>query len=273
MDPRDCNRAVTAEFSGLAKVRLRRQAGSNRLPSFGALMPSHLTRRQLYDLVWSHEMPQVAAHLGVPEWQIRQICENHRVPLPTAAFWRDNVTGWKAKQAIFTSTADALLELISLNPTKTPVPLAAVERPPVAIAKPASPRRAPAIKIKVEPVEWQRVANPHSLLLPLAKALRSTKPNRNGVIEVAGELVPSMSIAEGSVERAIFVLDDLIKRLIAQDIACTLSRRHFTIAREQDKVEFKFTEKIARQPHEPSLQELQAEALRIRRGGSTHDYY
>lgn len=236
-------------------------------------MPSHLTRRQLYDLIWSHEMPQVAAHLGVPEWQIRQICENHRVPLPAAAFWRDRAAGRKAKQAIFTSTADAQLELISLTPTKSPVPLAAVEQPPVAIAKPTPPRREPMIKIKVEPVEWQRVANPHSLLVPLAKALRSTKSNRNGVIEVGGESIPFMSVAVGSVERAIFVLDDLIKRLVAQGIACTFSRRHFTIAREQDKVEFKFTEKVARRPHNPSLQELQAEALRVRRGGSTHDYY
>jgi hypothetical protein len=236
-------------------------------------MSSHLTRRQLYDLIWSHEMPQVAAHLGISEWQIRQICENHRVPLPTAAFWRDITAGRKAKQAIFTSTADAQLELISLAPTKTPVPLAAVGLPPIAIAKPAPPRREPVVKIKADPVEWQRVANPHSLLLPLAKALRSTKPNRNGVIEVAGESIPSMSIAKGSVERAIFVLDDLIKRLVAQDIACALSRRHFTIARGQDKVEFKFTEKIARRPHNPSLQELQAEAIRMRRGGSTHDYY
>ena len=232
-----------------------------------------LTRRQLYDLIWSHEMPKVAAHLGISEWQIRQICENHRVPLPTAAFWRDKAAGRRAKQAIFTSTADAQLELITLGPTKTPVPLAAVEPPPVAMAKPPPPRREPVVKIKAEPVEWQKVANPHSLLLPLAKALRSTKPNRKGVIEVVGESIPSMSIAQGSVERAIFVLDDLLRRLIAQGIACTLSRRHFTIAREQDKVELKFTEKIARQPHEPSLQELQAEALRIRRGGSTHDYY
>ncbi len=236
-------------------------------------MPSHLTRRQLYDLIWSHEMPQVATHLGITESQIRQICEGHRVPLPTTAFWRDRAAGRKAKQAIFTSTADAQLELISLNPTKTPVPLAAVEQPPVAIAKPAQPRREPVIKIKVEPVEWQKVATPHSLLLPLAKALRSTKPNRNDVIEVAGEAIPSMSIAKGSVERAIFVLDDLIRRLVAQDIACTVSRQHFTVGREQDKVKFKFTEKIARQPHSPSLQELQAEAIRIRRGGSTDDYY
>ncbi|MGX1786531.1 hypothetical protein ACWIGM_07330 [Bosea sp. NPDC055332] len=67
-------------------------------------MPSHLTRRQLYNLIWSHEMPQFAAHLGISEWEIRQICESHRVPLPKAAFWRDKAAGRPAKQAIFTST-------------------------------------------------------------------------------------------------------------------------------------------------------------------------
>ncbi|MBD3846169.1 hypothetical protein IED13_10710 [Bosea sp. SSUT16] len=236
-------------------------------------MTFHLTRRQLYDLIWSRALPQVAQHLGISEWQIRQICEGHRVPLPAAAYWRDKAAGKRAKQAIFTSTADAQLELITFSGTKPQVPLAAVEKPVVAAAKPAPPRREPVARVKAEPVIWQPVVKPHALLLPLAKALRSTKPDRTGVIQVGGELIPLMSIAEGSVERAIFVLNDLIKRLGAQGIACTLSRRHFTIAREQDKVDFKFTEKIARRPHNPSLQELQAEALRIRRGGSTESYY
>lgn len=236
-------------------------------------MSSHLTRRQLYDLIWSHEMPQVAAHLGISEWQIRQICEHHRVPLPTAAFWRDKAAGRKAKQSIFTSTADSQLELITLNPTKTPVPLAAVEPAPAPIAKPTTPQRQPVTKAKVEPVEWHKVANPHPLLLPLVKTLRSTKADRNGVIEVGGETIPSMSIAQASVERAVYILDDLLKRLLAQGVSCTLSRQHFAIAREQDKVEFKFMEKIARQPHEPTMQELQVEARRIRNGGSTYDWY
>lgn len=234
-------------------------------------MPSHLTRRQLYDLLWSHEMPQVAAHLGISEWEVRQICESHRVPLPKAAFWRDRATGRPVKQAIFTSTMDAALELITFKPTRPSEPLVAV----VAVAKQAPPLRPPRREptVKATPVEWQKVANPHPLLRPLAQALRSTKTNRYGVIEVAGEMIPAMSIAQGSVERAIFVLDGLIERLVAQGIACTLSRQHFTIAREQDKVEFKFTEKIARRPHEPSLQELQAEARRIRSGGDTYGYY
>lgn len=80
----------------------------------------------------------MAAHLGISAWQIRQICENHRVPFPTAAFWRDRAAGKRARQAIFTSTMNAALELITLNPTSPSEPLAAIETPPAPAAKPAA---------------------------------------------------------------------------------------------------------------------------------------
>lgn len=35
---------------------------ATRLLPFGFDMTSNLSRRQLYDLIWSHEMPQVSAH-------------------------------------------------------------------------------------------------------------------------------------------------------------------------------------------------------------------
>ncbi|MDU0343034.1 hypothetical protein [Bosea rubneri] len=236
-------------------------------------MPSHLTRRQLYDMIWSHEMTQVVAHLGISEWQIRQICESHRVPLPTAAFWRDRAAGRRAKQAIFTSTMNAALELITYNPTSPSEPLAAIEAPPAAVAKPATPKRAPTARSPVIPVEWCEVERPHQLLAATAKALRSAKPDQHGIVVVGAEQIPAMSLAQASVERAVFILDGLFQRLIAQDITGTLSRQHFQISRGEDHVEFKFSEKIAQREHEPTLSELQAEARRIRNGGSNSDWY
>jgi hypothetical protein len=236
-------------------------------------MPSHLTRRQLYDLIWSHEMPQVAAHLGTSEWQIRQICENHRVPLPTAAFWRDRAAGRRAKQAIFTSTMNAALELITFNPTSPLEPLAAIEAPPAPAAKRATPKREPTARTRVIPVEWHEVERPHQLLAATAKALRSAKADQHGIVVVGAEQIPAMSLAQASVERAVFILDGLFQRLIAQDITGTLSRQHFQISRGEDHVEFKFSEKIAQREHEPTLSELQAEARRIRNGGSNSDWY
>jgi len=50
-----------------------------RLLPFGVDVSTHQTRRQLYDLIWPHEMPQVAEHLGISEWQIRQ-CQTAAIP-------------------------------------------------------------------------------------------------------------------------------------------------------------------------------------------------
>jgi hypothetical protein len=68
------------------------------------MMPSHLTRREIYNLIWEEPFDGVAAKLGVNEWLLRNLCERHRVPIPTPAYWRAKLAGKKAKLAVFVDT-------------------------------------------------------------------------------------------------------------------------------------------------------------------------
>ena len=45
-------------------------------------MGHELTRRMLYDLVWSKPMTKVAADLGVSDVALKKTCDKHRVPSP-----------------------------------------------------------------------------------------------------------------------------------------------------------------------------------------------
>jgi hypothetical protein len=234
-------------------------------------MASHLTRQQMYTLVWTSPLSEVASQLGLSEWALKELCDRHRVPIPKPSFWRDKADGKRPKQAIFTTTDDARLELIPLDPT---IPIEAnVRIPPPRI--PEVPTRESILRMKAnaEPGDWTPVERPHPLLAPTARALRNAKPDRDDTVSVGGENIPWMSLGQASVERAIFILDSLLRSLIAQGITCTLSRKEFTAARDQDAVSFKLSEKIAKVQHEPTLSELQAEARRLRNGGSNYDWY
>lgn len=233
-------------------------------------MPSHLTRRQLYDLIWSHEMPELVEHMGISEWQIRQICENHRVPLPTAAFWRDKAAGRKAKQAIFTSTMDATLEIITFSGSGTIAPLPAKPAP---VSPPAAPKHELPRRARAKGVAWAKVTQPHHALLAVVKELRTKKPDDHGVVIVSGEKIPYTSVGLPSVERAIFVLDRIFRDLERRGIGIKLSRLWFTAARSEESVDFKLSEKVAKVKHVPTDYELQKEARRLRSGGEDYSWY
>ncbi|CAD5273118.1 conserved hypothetical protein [Bosea sp. 62] len=234
-------------------------------------MTSNLTRRQLYDLIWSHEMPQVAEHLGISEWQIRQICEDHRVPLPKAAFWRDKAAGRRTKQAIFTTTMDATLEVITFNGSKPIAPLPTVS--PAPVRPPAAPKRELPKKARAKGVEWVKVAQPHHALLAVAKELRAKKPDAHGVVITSGDTTPHTSVGFPSVERAIFVLDRIFRDLETRGIGIKLSRQWFTVTRGDESVDFKLSEKVAKVKHVPTDYELQQEARRLRSGGENYSWY
>ena len=238
---------------------------------FGFAMTSNLTRRQLYDLIWSHEMPQVAEHLGISEWEVRQICESHRVPLPKAAFWRDRAAGRPVKQAIFTSTIDAALEVISFKGTKptTPLPVSEPARTPKIIA----PKREVAARVRPRPSEWTKVDKPHVALLPVAAALRTAKSDKIGVVFARGADIPSTPVGQASVERAIFVLDAIIRGLERRGIGTKLSGQWFSAIQGEESVDFKLSEKIAKVKHVPTAADLQAEAQRLRSGGRDYGWW
>lgn len=56
-------------------------------------MTREFTRRQLYDLVWSHPMSKVAADLGISDVGLAKTYRKHRVPTPGRGYWARLVAG------------------------------------------------------------------------------------------------------------------------------------------------------------------------------------
>src|SRR5579872_7202394 len=73
-----------------------------------------LTRRAVYDLVWSRPMIKVAEGLGISDVALKKICDKHRVPTPSRGYWAKKAAGKPAKQIPFHDTADPQHEHISI---------------------------------------------------------------------------------------------------------------------------------------------------------------
>lgn len=62
-------------------------------------MPTTLTRKQLYDLVWSDAMRTVAPRLGISDVGLKKICAKAGIPVPGRGHWAKREAGKKTVQA------------------------------------------------------------------------------------------------------------------------------------------------------------------------------
>jgi hypothetical protein len=74
-----------------------------------------LTRRAIYDLVWSRPMTKVANELGISDVALKKICGRHRVPTPSRGYWAKKAAGKPTKQVQFHNTADPQREHIVIH--------------------------------------------------------------------------------------------------------------------------------------------------------------
>jgi hypothetical protein len=81
-----------------------------------AQMPEQeLTRRAMYDLVWSRPMTKVAEDLEISDVALKKICDKHRIPTPPRGYWAKRDAGKPAKQVQFHNTADPQHEHIVIH--------------------------------------------------------------------------------------------------------------------------------------------------------------
>lgn len=95
--------------------------------------------------------------------------------------------------------------------------------------------------------------------------MRAGKPNAIGTIRISGPGLCSVEVSSKGVERVAAFLDSLARLLDSKGIPVQATDEGVTIKRAGDAITFSLKEKTRRQKHEPTIQELEAEAKRERR--------
>lgn len=218
-------------------------------------------------------MTQVAADFGISDVALKKICDRHRIPSPPRGYWAKKNAGQPVKQIRFVETANPQDELVVIhgsNQPTLPQPVQdIIERDRVARAA----RRAitGTASATTAPPEQAPVAEVHQAVASTAKALRRSKPDKDGAVSARGPGTCGVTVGAACVERAIAILDRLARALETRGLALVPAGSGMTVTAEQEAVKFALSEKIKREQHIPTVDELAAEERRRKRHGITWD--
>ena len=159
-----------------------------------------MTRQQLYDLVWSRSMGEVAASIPMAHVSLKKLCSKYQVPVPPQGHWKKS----PARQA-----ADKVPLPLTMGEQRIWVRRFVQWRPP----DPRLRERTTAnLSLDEEPSPPnENTAHWHACTKRTKSALAQVTPDRHGALKAEGVGVASVRVAPETVPRALAVLDELIR--------------------------------------------------------------
>src|ERR1700730_2241262 len=218
-----------------------------------------LTRRAMYDLVWSRPMAKVAEDLGISDVALKKICDKHRIPTPPRDYWAKKDAGKPTKQTQFHNTADPQHEHIVIHGSRDN--LAPVVREVLNEER----ERRKAKPRATSPAEFGptvSLQDVHPAIAATAQALRKAKPDADRVVRTNGQGHCGIEVGASSVERTIAILDALARALDARDLKVEPIGNCMRVAIPPDSITFSLVERIEKRNHVPTMEELSLEERR-----------
>lgn len=197
-----------------------------------------MTRQQLHKLVWSKSLEAAAVDLQMSASGLRKVCRRHGVPVPSTSHWD------KAERP-------------------PPPPLPAHEGSQYVPFNATSRKPSPDLLAKREAAKAALVEGPasrraaHPCVRATAAALSAAIPNNRGALVVGGANLASVSVSPELVERAVRMLDAIIRT--AERLGHTLAARTDSSALMINSVlvPFSITESFRHSDAPPDATELE----------------
>lgn len=202
-----------------------------------------LTRKELYERVWSETIIKIAAEIGISASSLKGICDRFDIPTPRAGFWQKREVG----------RAPASPKLPDLRPEDELVEI----RPKGRVSQPR-PDPSPLLEPSVRE---------HRLIRDLRKACERAKPGPSGFYTVSGPAVPVV-LSKATTERAVAWLSDLISKAEARGISVEADKSGARLTVDGQGISFRLEEKSNKVPHTPTAAELRRKVERERWGFS-----
>lgn len=219
-----------------------------------------LTRRELYDLVWATPMSKLAQNFGVSDVGLKKICDRHRVPTPGRGYWAQLEAGKNPKKTLFTEALDVALNSIEIRPGLVDLPesVRQVLQAQKAEKKLTVPRHQSTPKAM--PI-YDPVTDVHPSVRRTVQALRRCKPPEDSAVAV-GEGLCGIRVGYESIERAVYVLDQLARALEMKELPLLPTGQAMQVIAGPDKATFNLKERVRTVPHVPTPQEIAEEERR-----------
>jgi len=182
-----------------------------------------LTREELYEKVWSQPMTRTAESYGLSDVGLAKICRKLNIPTPGRGYWRKQELGIPVERT-------PLLPLET--PEEKPIQLNRVEMPP----KPKKELTEAERRAAEEKKEENRIRVPDQLISPHPLVEKTLRSLSSAKVDLDGRVRPNVKgcldvcVGADSVDRAMRIVDTLLKALEARGYTIITSEEREAVA-------------------------------------------
>ncbi|UUO07862.1 hypothetical protein M4951_05995 [Blastopirellula sp. J2-11] len=184
-----------------------------------------LTRRELYDKVWSTPMMRLAAEYGLSDVGLAKICKRHKIPRPPRGYWAKLESGKKVYPHPLTPLKDESLQTVRLWQPDDPVQPLANKRDAIVDPKIAQLIEQEADdEFRIMPSADLRAAHP--FVTATRDMLTECKPDEYGRLRLPRErstLAFDLNVSKANLRRALLIVDTLLKAFKKRGYTCDSS--------------------------------------------------
>jgi hypothetical protein len=182
----------------------------------------HLTREELYGLVWSEPMQRLAKRFNISDVGLAKICKKMNIPRPERGYWQRKERGYAVKQIPLPSLKDPYKQEIRLVRPKSTLREGCGEIEPehenIIFEKLAENR------ISVHTA----LRNPHPYVGKTMLAFKGKKPDEKGIIKIFMEEHLDVQVSPKNIHRALCIMDALLKAFEKRGYSVNLKRHDRT---------------------------------------------
>jgi hypothetical protein len=224
-------------------------------------MPEHhLTRKQLYDAVWTTPMCHLAKVYGVTSYTLSKICAEFDIPRPGNDYWPLLRLEYEVEKTPFPPRPANPAEVVKIAPSSARTkPQSASPSSSQSIESPVSEPSAKPAVTKLQPASDFRRAHP---LVRAAKELLELGKTPQGGIRHADYAKACLAVhtAKNSLRRGLLIFDAVIRELDDRGYPTQISeerRQETYVAIGDDPVIISIVEKTARRERQLTAEEKQ----------------
>lgn len=213
-----------------------------------------MTRRQLYDLIWSKPMRDAAAEIGISDVGLKKVCVRHRVPVPPQGYWNKVHAGQTPPKAIFREVENARINRVEIEGSHYSPPPEVKQ----ALIEARARESAPDKKIEVVPIA------PPTLpaAVRLAASLKKSKQDERGLVYAVDPKLFHVRVTAGNVDRAVSIVEALLTAAADRGFVATPGSEHLTLVVDGETAIVSLKEGTKRIDHVQTQEETDREARR-----------
>jgi len=215
-----------------------------------------LTRKDLYELVWSETQRNVAERLGIKTWHLTDLCERHGIPRPESGYWTKQRLGRADTRPDLPPKEDGDTIVFSTGKGEDSEESDILDDEFRQRAEAALAREKQA---GFAVVVHEALRSPHPVAAETRRLLSEMDEDSCGVVSTRGGSCFDVRVTKSLLQRAVLLLDAFLKacdkrgyRIVPAADRWTRETRILVLGKS---VPVKLREKTRRQDRKPNLKE------------------